>query len=654
MEDGGPSVTARRVAAHRLGFSRVPAAYGVPAADDALAADVAAGLVAPANRMHDYLAARTSFFDRTVVSAIDRGVRQVVVGAAGYDGRAFRYAKPGVSWFEVDHPATQRDKLERLGRLGIAAPHVRFVEADFTRDPVADRLRAAGIEASVPSLFLLEGVAVYLEPAVLETVLEQFRQVAALGSRLAISVSLSRDHDEGARARFQAAVAALGEPARSTFDAGQAEDLLARTGWRTMPGREQTAAKRERLRSAGLLTASAGPQRPQAFAPSKRPKPSRSSASPAPSAPGPGQLSLSALLSQALVAYTIEFDNEAEHRLPHRTTDHGASGHGGGSWLVSLVMWENCLRYVTDQPITVGELETRARTGTNLDGMRRWGYITIDGTTQKIHKGRPGPDAVLRATAAGLRAREVWLPLPGLIEQRWRERFGTGQVDRLRESLVAVASQLDPGLPDCLPILGAGLLSRGPDPALPPAGPVDPAGLPLSALLSRVLLSFALEYERATGQSLAISANVLRVLGPDGIRLRDLPPLTGTSQEAVSWAMGILIRAHRAAEEPARPDPAASRGKIARLTPGGLDAQRLYHEFLGTIEQRWHERFTGRAIGALRTSLAALAAAPDGEPPPLFGGLEPYPDNWRAAIRRPATLPHYPMVLHRGGYPDGS
>ena len=573
MDDGGPSVTARRVAAHRLSFSRVPAAYGVPAADEALAADVAAGQVAPANRMHDYLAARTSFFDRIVVSAIDGGMRQIVVGAAGYDGRAFRYAKPGVRWFEVDHPATQRDKLERLRRLGIAAPHVRFVEADFTRDPVADRLRAAGLEAGVPSLFLLEGVAVYLESAVLETVLEQFRQVAAPGSRLAISVSLSLEHDEGVRARFQAAVAALGKPARSKFNAGQAEDLLARTGWRTMSGREETAAKRERLRSVGLLMASAGPQASQASTPSERSKPSRASASPGLSAPRPGALPLSALLSQALVAYTIESDNEAEHRLPHRTT------------------------------------------------------------------------------AAGLRAREVWLPLPSLIEQRWRERFSTNQVDRLRESLMTVVGQLDPGLPDCLPILGAALLSRGPDPALAPAGHVDPAGLPLSALLSRVLLSFALEYEREAGLSLAISANTLRVLGAGGTRPRDLPPLTGTSKESVSWAMGILIRGHLATEEP---DPAASRGKIARLTPRGLDAQRVYHEFVGTIEQRWRERFTGSAIGALRTSLEALATAPDGETPLLFGGLEPYPDNWRSAVRRPAILPHYPMVLHRGGYPDGS
>jgi len=265
MEDGGPSATARRVAAHRLGFTRVATDYGDPAADEALAVDVVGGLVVPANRMHDYLAARTSFFDRTVTGAIDRGVRQVVVGAAGYDGRALRYAKPGVRWFEVDHPATQRDKLGRLERLGITASGVRFVEADFTRDPVADRLRAAGLDPGAPSLFLLEGVAVYLEPAVLDNVLDQFRQVAAPGSQLAISVSVSPpagDRTHGARARFQAAVAAMGEPARSAFEAGQAEALLARTGWQVADGEpaasEPAAARRERLRAAGLLTATAG------------------------------------------------------------------------------------------------------------------------------------------------------------------------------------------------------------------------------------------------------------------------------------------------------------------------------------------------------------------------------------------------------------
>ena len=152
MEDGGPSITAQRVAAHRLGFTRVPAPYGDPAADDALATEVAAGREAPLNRMHDYLAARTAFFDRTVVAAIARGVQQMVVGAAGYDGRALRYAKPGVRWFEVDHPATQRDKRDRLARLGLDVGQVQLVEADFTRDPVADLLREAGLKAAAVSV----------------------------------------------------------------------------------------------------------------------------------------------------------------------------------------------------------------------------------------------------------------------------------------------------------------------------------------------------------------------------------------------------------------------------------------------------------------------------------------------------------------------
>ena len=212
-----------------------------------------------------------------------------------------------------------------------------------------------------------------------------------------------------------------------------------------------------------------------------------------------------------------------------------------------------------------------------------------------------------------------------------------------------MVSRLDPGLPDCLPILHAALLSQEPDLALSPRPDrVAPEALPLSALLARVLLSFAVEYEREAGLSLAIAANVLRVLGAERTRLRDLPALTGTSKEAVRWALGILTRSGLAAEEP---DPAASRGKVARLTPRGLDAQRVYPELAGAIERRWHERFTHGETGELRACLEPLVA---GDPPPLFAGLEPHPDNWRASVRPTVTLPHFPMVLHRGGYPDGS
>ncbi|HYB15498.1 MAG TPA: class I SAM-dependent methyltransferase, partial [Streptosporangiaceae bacterium] len=247
------------------------------------------------------------------------GMRQIVLGAAGYDGRAFRYARPGVRWFEVDHPDTQRDKRDRLDRLGLTSPQLRFVEADFTRDLVAERLLAAGLDPARPSLFLLEGVAVYLEPAVLGTVLRQFRQVACLHSRLAISVSLS-GADAERRARFRASVAALGEPARSAFEAGEAAELLARTGWQVTAAGDaddpEAAARRERQRSAGLLLARAAPA--TRGAPATRHAPATRGAAhrpacPAPAVPPETGLPLPALLSQALVAVTIEVDNEAEH-----------------------------------------------------------------------------------------------------------------------------------------------------------------------------------------------------------------------------------------------------------------------------------------------------------------------------------------------------
>jgi methyltransferase (TIGR00027 family) len=255
MKDGVASHTARSVAARRLTYQRLPADYGDPEADLALSRDIAAGLEPSPGRMQEYIRARTAFFDRVVVTAVNDGMRQVVVGAAGYDGRSLRYARPGVRWFEVDHPATQADKLERLRRLGIDASHVRFVAADFGADPVAAGLREAGLDTREPALFLFEGIAVYLEKPVTESVLAQFREVTVPGGLLAVSVSLTSARGSAARARFTEAAAAAGEPARSFLEPAEATRLLARAGWQAgEPGR-----RGDRQRAAGLLTARADP-----------------------------------------------------------------------------------------------------------------------------------------------------------------------------------------------------------------------------------------------------------------------------------------------------------------------------------------------------------------------------------------------------------
>lgn len=249
MRSGEASVTARRVAAHRLTFDREPAEYGDPAADERLARDVAGTVsVDPNGMMVPYLRARTTFFDRVVVRSIDAGIGQVVIAAAGYDGRALRYAKPGVRWFELDHPDTQRDKRERLDRLSIDADHIAFAAADFAVDDVAGALQNAGHDASNPTLFTCEGVAVYLEREVLESLLRSLRSGAAPRSRLAISLSVDTGSEAQAarRAAFNSAVRAMGEPARTTLTADDAAALFHATGWQPTQGTD-------RGRRAGLV-----------------------------------------------------------------------------------------------------------------------------------------------------------------------------------------------------------------------------------------------------------------------------------------------------------------------------------------------------------------------------------------------------------------
>jgi hypothetical protein len=125
---------------------------------------------------------------------------------------------------------------------------------------------------------------------------------------------------------------------------------------------------------------------------------------------------------------------------------------------------------------------------------------------------------MVRYTAAGRKAQEIWRPLFGVIEKRWRERFGKDEIDELREALGAVVGQLDFELPDCLPILGYGLFIRGPDYKQTASAPREAGeGKPLSALLSQVLLAFALEFESESELSLAITANVVRVLDAPGV-----------------------------------------------------------------------------------------------------------------------------------------
>jgi len=233
MQPGQPSTTARRVAHHRLSLARLAAPFGRPEADEALQADVAGELDLAPSPMARYFQARTTWFDRAVVEALAGAVTQVVAVGAGYDGRSLRYAKSGVRWFELDHPDTQRDKLARLERLGMAADDVTFAAVDFGLDDVAAVLGHAGLDIDEPTLFTCEGVAAYLDDRVLADLLGALARVAAPGSRMAVEIALEPRtvEERDRRARLRAAVGGMGEPLAAQVPLDGLGPLLAGAGW---------------------------------------------------------------------------------------------------------------------------------------------------------------------------------------------------------------------------------------------------------------------------------------------------------------------------------------------------------------------------------------------------------------------------------------
>jgi DNA-binding MarR family transcriptional regulator len=367
---------------------------------------------------------------------------------------------------------------------------------------------------------------------------------------------------------------------------------------------------------------------------------------------------LSTPLSHVLLALTIELDNEFEHRFAEA---------GGGARVTSLVMWSNFLRFVGDG-ITVGELPTAAgipksRTLSTLGGMERWRYVFVaPGSTKSPPKAkRDGygsarglrSEWVVRVTQAGGTAREIWRPLPGEIEERWRERFGADAIDEVRGSLESIAGRLDLELPEYLPIVGG---TDGMKADVPPRERNKPRALHLAAHLSQVLLAYTLDFERESEVSLPLSADVVRALDKTGMAVRDLPEATGVSKEATSMALTFLVKTGYVVVE-----GATAATKVARLTPQGREVQEHAPGVHAAIEGSWKKRFGTDELRRLRAALEGVLA----QRVELSRGLEPHPGGWRASkpyleqtravIENPtARLPRYPMVLHRGGWPDGS
>ncbi|HSP96847.1 MAG TPA: SAM-dependent methyltransferase [Candidatus Dormibacteraeota bacterium] len=185
-----------------------------------------------------FVAARHRYIDDALRRA-SRRIEQVVLLGAGYDTRAYRFARElrRCTVFEVDHPATARRKARILARRQQELPPATVVrvEVDFEQQSFRRELEKAGFESGQRTFFVWEGVSMYLSRAGVKATLETIRAMSGAGSELAMDFWYLPDEPNlvsSARRWSTNLLSLLGEPVTFGLHPEDAGPFLQRLGFR--------------------------------------------------------------------------------------------------------------------------------------------------------------------------------------------------------------------------------------------------------------------------------------------------------------------------------------------------------------------------------------------------------------------------------------
>ena len=124
---------------------------------------------------YEYAIARTAFFDSVFIDGLNKNIPQIVLLGAGYDTRAYRFAKlnNATKIIELDIATTQNRKMKCMKKAKMDIPtHVTLVPINFNKESLKCILEKAGYENNEKTLFVWEGVSYYLEPESVDATLE--------------------------------------------------------------------------------------------------------------------------------------------------------------------------------------------------------------------------------------------------------------------------------------------------------------------------------------------------------------------------------------------------------------------------------------------------------------------------------------------------
>lgn len=182
---------------------------------------IAASLAPPAlsRGLVRWVAVRTRFLDELVDNAVLDGVRQVVIVGAGLDARAYRLALPrDLTAFEIDHAEVISFKQRLVDEIElISTCRHRVVVADLVTDDWLQHLTDTGWEASRSTVWVAEGLLVYLNHEERAQLLRQLAAASAMCSVLGATLSTRTDN--------------LAHPLWHPAAAAEPVEWLAQCGW---------------------------------------------------------------------------------------------------------------------------------------------------------------------------------------------------------------------------------------------------------------------------------------------------------------------------------------------------------------------------------------------------------------------------------------
>lgn len=182
--------------------------------------------------------ARTRYIDDYLKQCIDAGIEQLVILGAGYDSRAYRFdgLKARVRVFEVDHPNTQRVKIQKVKKIfGSLPSHVVYVGLDLDEKKLGEGLLESGYDKGKKTLFIWEGVTVYIIPEAVDETLAFVAENSGKGSCIIFDYAFQSAFDaaseSGDAKKWREAYERRGEPPKFALKEDAVGDFLSKRGF---------------------------------------------------------------------------------------------------------------------------------------------------------------------------------------------------------------------------------------------------------------------------------------------------------------------------------------------------------------------------------------------------------------------------------------